>query len=54
MSARPGRIREELTVPLPRPRQVAMLTSDAFVGLKRRVMESIREEALHAMEERGW
>jgi hypothetical protein len=27
-----------------------MLTSEAFVGLKRRVMELIREEALRAIE----
>ena len=50
MTARPGRIREEITVPLPRPRTVDMLTSDAFITLKRRVMDLIREEALRAME----
>jgi ABC-type nitrate/sulfonate/bicarbonate transport system ATPase subunit len=50
MTARPGRIREEVRVPLPRPRTVDMLTSEAFVGLKRRVMELIREEALRAIE----
>ena len=50
MTARPGRIREEVRVPLPRPRTVDMLTSEALVGLKRRVMELIREEALRAIE----
>jgi NitT/TauT family transport system ATP-binding protein len=50
MTARPGRIREAITVPLGRPRTVDMLTSDAFVVLKRRVMELIREEALRALD----
>ncbi len=50
MTARPGRIREEIPVPLPRPRAVEMLTSDAFVRVKRHVMELIREEALRALE----
>ena len=50
MTARPGRIREEIRVPLPRPRTVDMLTSETFVALKRRVMDLIREEALRTME----
>jgi len=50
MTARPGRIREEIKVPLPRPRSVDMLTSEAFVALKRRVMDAIREEAVRAMQ----
>jgi NitT/TauT family transport system ATP-binding protein len=52
MTARPGRIREEIRVPLPRPRHPDMLTSPEFVALKRRVMELIREEALRAVEPR--
>jgi len=52
MTARPGRIREEIQVPLPRPRTVDMLTSDVFVGLKRQVMGSIREEALRMLDAR--
>jgi NitT/TauT family transport system ATP-binding protein len=50
MTARPGRIREEFPVPLPRPRTVDQLTSEAFVTLKRRVMQLIREEALRTLE----
>ena len=50
MTARPGRIREEIQVPLPRPRTVEMLTSETFVALKRRVMQLIREEALRTLE----
>jgi ABC-type nitrate/sulfonate/bicarbonate transport system ATPase subunit len=50
MTARPGRIREEIAVPLPRPRTVDLLTSDTFVSLKRRVMGLIREEALRVLD----
>jgi ABC-type nitrate/sulfonate/bicarbonate transport system ATPase subunit len=52
MTARPGRIREEIHVPLPRPRTVDMLTSEVFVGVKRRVMSLIREEALRMLDAR--
>jgi ABC-type nitrate/sulfonate/bicarbonate transport system ATPase subunit len=49
MTARPGRLREEIRVPLGRPRTVDMLSSEAFVDLKRRVTTLIREEALAAV-----
>jgi NitT/TauT family transport system ATP-binding protein len=52
MTARPGRIREEIQVPLPRPRTVEMITSEVFVDLKRRVMALIREEALRTLDAR--
>jgi NitT/TauT family transport system ATP-binding protein len=45
MTARPGRIREEIPVPLARPRSMDVLTSPGFVALKRRVMDLIRDEA---------
>jgi NitT/TauT family transport system ATP-binding protein len=50
MTARPGRIREELPVPLPRPRSADLTTTDTFVALKRRVAQLIREEALRTLE----
>jgi len=50
MTARPGQIREEIQVPLPRPRTVDMLTADTFITLKRQVMDLIREEALRAID----
>jgi ABC-type nitrate/sulfonate/bicarbonate transport system ATPase subunit len=50
MTARPGRIREEIRVDLPRPRTVDLLTSEPFVALKRRVMQLIREEALKTLD----
>ncbi len=49
MTARPGRIREEIPVPLPRPRPMDVLTSPEFVALKRRVMDLIRDEALRTL-----
>jgi NitT/TauT family transport system ATP-binding protein len=45
MTARPGRIREEIPVPLARPRSMDVLTSPDFVAIKRRVMDLIRDEA---------
>ena len=50
MTARPGRIREEIEVPLPRPRTLDVLTSEPFVSLKRHVMQLIREEALRTLD----
>jgi len=46
MTARPGRVKMERRVTLPRPRTLAALTSPAFMKLKREVLESIRAEAL--------
>jgi len=50
MTARPGRIREEIPVPIPRPRTLDALTSETFVRLKRHVTTLIREEALRVLE----
>jgi ABC-type nitrate/sulfonate/bicarbonate transport system ATPase subunit len=38
MGPRPGRIVAEIPVPIPRPRDLATLTSEAFMDLKRRVL----------------
>ena len=46
MTARPGRIKEMVEIDLPRPRHVDMLTSAAFMGLKRHIMRLIHEEAV--------
>ncbi len=48
MTARPGRIKEMVEIDLPRPRSVDLLTSDAFMALKRRIMHSIHEEAVRS------
>ena len=49
MTARPGRLRAEVSVALPRPRTLLVTTSDEFVSTKRRVLSMIREEAERAM-----
>lgn len=43
MSARPGRLREEVVVPIPRPRSYEVLTSDAFVATKKRLLRLMRD-----------
>jgi NitT/TauT family transport system ATP-binding protein len=49
MTARPGRIKEMVEIDLPRPRTVEMLTTDAFISIKRRIMHSIHEEAMRSV-----
>jgi len=49
MTNRPGRIKEEIPVPLPRPRTPLMATSAEFRSLHERVLTSIRDEALAVM-----
>jgi ABC-type nitrate/sulfonate/bicarbonate transport system ATPase subunit len=41
MTPRPGRIADILTVDLPRPRPLEVLTTDTFVGLKRQIMQHL-------------
>ncbi|WP_427183879.1 ABC transporter ATP-binding protein [Bordetella bronchialis] len=49
MTARPGRIKAEIPVPLPRPRTAAMFDTPEFVELVHRLKGLIREESLAAM-----
>jgi len=49
MSARPGHIKEDFDVPIPRPRDVNVLTSPEFMEMKRNVMHLIHEEAVKAV-----
>jgi len=49
MTARPGSIKAEVAVPLPRPRLPAMTLSSEFLGLRRGLMSLIREESIRAM-----
>ena len=48
MTARPGRIKAEIDVPLERPRQYEMKSSETFLHLKKRALDLIREEAIKA------
>ncbi len=45
MSARPGRIVDHLTIPLPRPRTYEMLSGDTFGTLRDRIWRHIRKSA---------
>jgi NitT/TauT family transport system ATP-binding protein len=45
-TARPGRVKAEVPVPLPHPRHYRMKTSPAFQELKARLTEEIRVEAM--------
>jgi NitT/TauT family transport system ATP-binding protein len=51
MTARPGRIKQEIVVDIPRPRGPEVLTAPRFVALKREVLGLIREEAMAALAE---
>jgi len=48
MTARPGRLKKKITVPLPRPRDYHNKVSDEFLALKQELLELIREESLKA------
>ena len=49
MTARPGRIKAEIPIPLPRPRTPEMMASPTFHALVRQVKALIRDESLAAM-----
>jgi NitT/TauT family transport system ATP-binding protein len=49
MTARPGRIKAEIVVPLERPRDASVAMSSEFLALRRGLMAQIREESLKAM-----
>ncbi|MFG1351713.1 ABC transporter ATP-binding protein [Xanthobacter autotrophicus] len=49
MTARPGCIKAEVTVPLPRPRDAALQLSADFIQLRAGLGSLIREESLKAM-----
>jgi len=53
MTSRPGRIKQEVLVDLPRPRSYDMLASPRFGELYGEVLESIREESVSGERERG-
>jgi NitT/TauT family transport system ATP-binding protein len=49
MTARPGRLKAEIPVPLARPRRAEMVTTREFLDLRSRLIELIREESFKAM-----
>ena len=48
MSARPGRIKGEVAVDLPRPRDHTIVTTARFTDLKKAILDQIYEESLKA------
>ena len=52
MTARPGRIKAEIGVPLERPRNYEIKASETFLQLKKRALTLIREEAIKATQYR--
>lgn len=50
MTTRPGRIRIQVRVDLPRPRHSKMVTSPEFIALKDRLIAAVHEEAKKAFE----
>jgi ABC-type nitrate/sulfonate/bicarbonate transport system ATPase subunit len=48
MTARPGKIKAEIAVPLDRPRNYEIKSTDAFLVLKKQALALIREEAIKA------
>jgi ABC-type nitrate/sulfonate/bicarbonate transport system ATPase subunit len=53
MTARPGRIKAEIAIPLERPRSYELKSSDTFLQLKKRALDLIREEAIKATQYRN-
>ncbi len=49
MTARPGRIKEEVKVDVPHPRSPDIKMSPMFLELKKKVVKSIREETIKAV-----
>ena len=50
MTSRPGRLKKEISVLLPRPRSLTMLNSPEFLRLKEELTDVVHEEALKAFE----
>ncbi len=48
MTARPGKIKAEIEIPLERPRNYEMKSTEAFMNLKKQALALIREEAIKA------
>lgn len=49
LTARPGKVKEEIPIPLPRPRSYNVVTSEDYINIKRKVLELVREETIRAM-----
>ena len=45
MTARPGQVKTEMKVDLPRPRHYDQVVTERFLQLKRHLLDSLREES---------
>jgi NitT/TauT family transport system ATP-binding protein len=48
MTARPGKIKSEINIPIERPRNYEMKATESFLNLKKEALTLIREEAIKA------
>jgi NitT/TauT family transport system ATP-binding protein len=48
MTARPGRVKQSVTVDFPRPRSLDLTASPEFNQMKRHIRDLIRDEAIRA------
>jgi ABC-type nitrate/sulfonate/bicarbonate transport system ATPase subunit len=53
MTARPGRVKLEQVVDLPRPRKADIVTSPEFIALKKTLLEAIEEESMKSFQVAG-
>jgi NitT/TauT family transport system ATP-binding protein len=53
MTARPGRLKCDIAVSLPHPRDYKVKTTPEFAAYKARLTEEIREEAIKAIRTEG-
>ncbi len=53
MTARPGKIKAEINIPLERPRSYELKATETFLRLKKQALTLIREEAIKATQFRG-
>ena len=53
MSARPGAFRASYDIDLPRPRSIEILTSPAFIEMKREILQLIYSETLKQLAQEG-
>jgi NitT/TauT family transport system ATP-binding protein len=51
MTARPGQVKDDITVPFERPRRVEVERTAGFGDLRHRIWESLRDEVLASVEE---
>ncbi len=53
MTARPGRIKAEIEIPLERPRSYELKATETFLTFKKQALALIREEAIKATQHQG-